>query len=137
MEAGKERAGRYAVFSEINVTPFVDVMLVLLVIFMATAPMLRQSLNLSVPETTALPAKISQDPFVLKIKKNQKIYIGESAVSLQTLSGKLKAIFENRRDKAVHLEADKSVPYEIVAQALAEVQAAGLREIYLITVSKQ
>ena len=137
MEAGQQRGGRYAVFSEINVTPFVDVMLVLLVIFMATAPMLRQSLNLSVPETTALPAKISKNPFVLQIKKNQKIYIGDSVVSLKNISVKLKAIFEYRRDKAVHLEADKSVSYEIVAQTLAEVQAAGLQEIYLITVSKQ
>ena len=137
MGAGQSGGGRYAVFSEINVTPFVDVMLVLLVIFMATAPMLRQSLNLSVPETAALPAKISKDPFVLKIKKNQKIYIGSADIPLRQVALKLKAIFETRRDKAVHLEADKSVPYEIVAQTLAEVQSAGLREIYLITVSKQ
>ena len=127
---------RYSVFSEINVTPFVDVMLVLLIIFMVTAPMLRQSLNLSVPETAAVPSTIPKNPFLLKIRKNKKIYIGSAAVPLKDIQSKLKAIFKTRKNKEIYVEVDKSVPYEIVAKTLAEIQAGGLTEIHLVTLAK-
>ena len=127
---------RYSVFSEINITPFVDVMLVLLIIFMVTAPMLRQSLNLSVPETTTVPSTIPKDPFLLKIRKNKKIYIGSVAFPLKDIQGKLKSIFKTRKNKEIYVEVDKSVPYEIVAKTLAEIQAGGLREIHLVTIAK-
>lgn len=127
---------RYSVFSEINVTPFVDVMLVLLIIFMVTAPMLRQSLNLSVPETTAVSSTIPKDPFLLKIRKNKKIYIGSAIVPIGNIQNKLKAIFKTRENKEIYVEIDKSVPYEIVAKTLAEIQASGLREIHLVTLAK-
>ena len=127
---------RYSVFSEINVTPFVDVMLVLLIIFMVTAPMLRQSLDLSVPETTTVPSIIPKDPFLLKIRKNKKIYIGSVAIPLKDIQNKLKAIFKTRENKEIYVEVDKSVPYEIVAKTLAEIQASGLRGIHLVTLAK-
>ena len=73
MNMSLQSKSRYSVFNEINVTPFVDVMLVLLIIFMVTAPMLQQSLNLSLPETKAIPAKMSKNPFTLKINRNKKI----------------------------------------------------------------
>ena len=137
MNTSPQSKSRYSVFSEINVTPFVDVMLVLLIIFMVTAPMLQQSLNLSVPETKTVPSsKISKDPFILKIDRDKKVYIGSVSIPLKNISNKLKAIFEAREDKAIYLKADKSVPYEIVAQALAEIQASGLKDIHLITIAK-
>ena len=136
MNTSLQSKSRYSVFSEINVTPFVDVMLVLLIIFMVTAPMLQQSLNLSLPETKAIPAKMSKNPFTLKINRNKKIYIGSEAIPLKNISNKLKAIFEARQDKTIYIKADKSVPYEVVAQTLAEIQASGLKDIHLITIAK-
>lgn len=123
-------------FSEINVTPFVDVMLVLLIIFMVTAPLIQQSLTLSLPETKAVPSKTSRDPFILKINKNKKIYIGSAIIPFADVQGKLKALFEVREDKSIYVQADKSVPYEIVAKTLAEIQASGLRDIHLVTIAK-
>ena len=131
-----EKKSRYSGFSEINVTPFVDVMLVLLVIFMVTAPMLQQSLNLTVPSTKALSSPIPKDPFVLKIKKNQKIYIGSKVIPLKDMQTRLKALFKVREHKAVYVEADTSVPYGIVAETLAEIQAIGSLSIHLVTVTK-
>ena len=136
MNTSLQSKSRYSVFSEINVTPFVDVMLVLLIIFMVTAPMLQQSLNLSLPETKAIPSKMSKNPFILKINRNKKIYIGSAVIPLKNISNKLKAIFEARQDKTIYIKADKSVPYEVVAQTLAEIQASGLKDIHLITIAK-
>ena len=137
MDTSPQSKSRYSVFSEINVTPFVDVMLVLLIIFMVTAPMLQQSLNLSVPETkTVSSSKISKNPFILKIDKDKRIYIGSVPIPIENISSKLKAIFEVRENKTIYIKADKSVPYEIVAQTLAEIQASGLKDIHLITIAK-
>lgn len=136
MGTSYQRKSRYAGFSEINVTPFVDVMLVLLVIFMVTAPMLQQSLNLTVPSTKALSSPIPKNPFILKIKKNRKIYIGSKVIPLKDMQAKLKALFKVRENKSVYVEADKSVPYGIVAETLAEIQASGSFRIHLVTTTK-
>ena len=136
MGINPQQKGRRFVFSEINVTPFVDVMLVLLIIFMVTAPLVQQSLTLSLPKTKAVPSKISREPFILKIKKNKKIYIGSVAIPFKTLQDKLKALFKIREDKSIYIQADKSVPYEIVAKTLAEIQASGLKNIHLVTIAK-
>ena len=123
--------GRYSRFSEINVTPFVDVMLVLLVIFMVTAPMLQQSLNLSLPETVTLPARIPKDPFILQIKKDVRIYIGSEAVPVKDLREKLKAIFEARSEKSVYVAADKSVPYRSGGESAFGNTVRGLKQYSL------
>ncbi len=119
--------------SEINVTPFVDVMLVLLIIFMITAPMLQQGMDISLPKTKAVGAKISNEPFILKIKKDQKIYIGDRSVDLNGLSEKLKALFEYKQEKAIYLQADESIPYGIVAKTLGEIKSSGIGNVSLIT----
>ena len=84
--SSKQSNKRRALLSEINVTPFVDVMLVLLIIFMVTAPMLNQGIKIALPETKKTQgAKIEKDPFILKVKKDQKIYIGNQSIPLNDL----------------------------------------------------
>ena len=128
--------GKRRPLSEINVTPFVDVMLVLLIVFMVTAPMLQQGLDISLPQTKAVGSGISKEPFILKIKKDGKIYMGSQVIRLNSLSAKLTALFKRHQDKAVYLQADKSVPYGIVAQTLGEVKSSGIGSVSLITVEK-
>lgn len=147
--AGEFSSTSHSMLSEINVTPFVDVMLVLLIIFMVTAPMMQQGLNVQLPETESQTAAIAKNPFVLVIKKNGKIFINTSSpassvsktplmeISLQQLGEKLKAILSARKDKHIYIQADKSTNYGQVAAALAELQVAGLTKVSLITTFKK
>lgn len=125
-----------AMLSEINVTPFVDVMLVLLVIFMVTAPLMQQGIEIELPETASSGVETTDKPFVLTIKANSKLYIGEANIPMKTLRKKLKAIFETRKNKQVYIKADKNVKYGVVASTMAEVRAAGIFKIGLITLPK-
>lgn len=124
------------VMSEINVTPFVDVMLVLLIIFMVTAPMMQQGLEVELPETASTGVATTEDPFILVIKKNRKVLAGDTEIPMNQLSEKLKAIFETRKNKQVYIQADKQVDYGYVAQAMGEVRLAGIYSIGLITIPK-
>ena len=119
--------------SEINVTPFVDVMLVLLIIFMVTAPMLQQGIDVDLPNVAAkdLPAK--EEKLILTITKKKKIFIGEHAVKLSKMSEKLKKICESRASKEVFLKADEVVPYGFVVKIMAEIKKAGIEKLGMIT----
>ncbi len=119
--------------SEINVTPFVDVMLVLLIIFMVTAPMMQQGIDIDLPETAASGIETSEEPFTLSIRSDSKMYVAKEEVQLKGLRVKLKAIFASRKNKQIYLQADKKVSYEVVAKALAEIRAAGIYNIGLVT----
>ena len=119
--------------SEINVTPLVDVMLVLLIIFMVTAPMMQQGIDIDLPETAASGIETNDEPFVLTIQNDNKLYVAKEEVQLNGLRKKLKAIFESRKNKQIYLKADKKVNYELVAKALAEIRAAGIYNIGLVT----
>ncbi len=119
--------------SEINVTPFVDVMLVLLIIFMVTAPMMQQGIDIDLPETAASGMETTEEPFTLIIRADSKLYVAKEEVKLKGLRTKLKAIFETRKNKQIYLQADKAVSYEVVAKALAEIRAAGIYNIGLVT----
>jgi len=135
MGMGSSRNPRSSM-SEINVTPLVDVMLVLLIIFMVTAPMMQQGIDINLPETAASGMETSEEPFVLSIKEGNKIFIAAEEVSMNGLRGQLKAIFKTRQNKQIYLKADKKVNYELVAQALAEIRAAGIYNIGLVTLPK-
>ena len=134
---GTQVSGRgRRVLSEINVTPFVDVMLVLLVIFMVTAPMMQQGLNIQLPETKAGGVNVNENPFILKIQREGSLWIEQTPVSLEELGPRVAAILTARKNKNVYIQADRRVEYGWVAQALAELKAAGLYQISLITTQK-
>lgn len=129
--------GSSRTMSEINVTPFVDVMLVLLVIFMVTAPMMQQGLDVNLPKTASTGVALNEDPFVLIIQANGKIKAGGVEISSENLDKKIKAIFENRKNKQVYIQADKKVDYGTVAYVMGEVRTAGIANISLITLPKE
>ncbi len=124
------------VMSEINVTPFVDVMLVLLIIFMVTAPMMQQGIDVNLPKTTSTGVSLNENPFVIVIHSGGKIKISEIDVSIADLREKLKSIFQNKKNKQIYIQADRKVDYGYVAEAMAEIRQAGILNISLITLPK-
>ncbi|MGD8257159.1 MAG: protein TolR [Desulfobacterales bacterium] len=119
--------------SEINVTPFVDVMLVLLIIFMVTAPMMVQGLNVDLPEATAKPLESEKEHLIITIDNKHQIYISDFQVTIDFLGEKLSKILQGRTDREVYLKADKSIPYGIVVQVMAEIKGAGVEQLGMIT----
>ncbi|MGD8291045.1 MAG: protein TolR [Desulfobacterales bacterium] len=119
--------------SEINVTPFVDVMLVLLIIFMVTAPMMVEGLNVDLPEATAKPLDSEKEHLVITINKSQLIYINDFKVDIDFLGEKLNKMLQGRIDRDVYLKADKNIPYGIVVQVMAEIKKAGIEQLGMIT----
>ena len=120
--------------SDINVTPFVDVMLVLLVIFMVTAPMMMQGVDVALPEATAKPLVTQKENLVITIDKEQHIHINDFAVESDFLKEKLSKILENQSDREVYFRADQSVPYGVVAKVMADIKAAGVEKLGMVTV---
>ncbi len=119
--------------SEINVTPFVDVMLVLLVIFMITAPLLQYGVEVDLPESSRQSLEVGKEQVVLSINKDRTIYVDRYKVALSGLGKKLEAVFKYRKNKEIFLNADKSVPYGFVVKTMAEIKAAGIDRMSLIT----
>ncbi len=123
--------------SEINVTPFVDVMLVLLIIFMVTAPLLQYGVEVDLPESSREPLEIPREQVVLSIAKDRTIYVDRYKTSLSELGQKLEAIYKVKQRKEIFLQADKSVPYGFVVQTMAVIRAAGIDQMGLITESPE
>jgi len=119
--------------SEINVTPFVDVMLVLLIIFMVTAPMMVQGLDVDLPEATAKSLDSEKEHLVITINKDQQIYINDFEVTVEFLGAKLQKVLQGRTDRDVYLKADKNIPYGIVVKVMAEIKGAGVEQLGMIT----
>jgi len=119
--------------SEINVTPFVDVMLVLLIIFMVTAPMMIQGLNVDLPEATAKPLDSEKEHLVITINKDHQVYINDFEVTVEFLRDKLIKVLQGRTDRDVYLKADKGIPYGMVVQVMAEIKGAGVEQLGMIT----
>lgn len=123
--------------SEINITPLVDVMLVLLIMFMVTTPLMQQGIEVDLPKTSSAGVELNDEPFVLVIDSGQKMTAGKQNISITDLRPKLKAIFQHRKNKQVYIQADRKVDYGFVAEAMGEIRAAGIFNIGLITVPKE
>jgi len=119
--------------SDINVTPLVDVVLVLLIVFMVTAPMLQMGIDVNLPRVKARSVNVGEEKIVLTINGKKEIYLNEYKTPVGDLSTKLESIFKNRLDKEVYMRADKEVPYGFVVQVMAEVRKAGIDKLGMIT----
>jgi biopolymer transport protein TolR len=119
--------------AEINVTPFVDVMLVLLIIFMVTAPLLQQGIDVDLPETTTQPIRVRNEPLILSVQADGKYHLGRTEVPIDELVAKLEAIFDARGSKEVFLRADRKAPYGVVVKAMAAARQAGSTQLGIVT----
>src|SRR6476659_2980119 len=118
MSSGGGGHGR-TTLSEINVTPMVDVMRVLLIIFMVTAPLIQQGVKVNLPETKAAPVEASDKKIVISVDVKKRVFIGETEVALAELEQKLKTNAKAQQDKEVYLHADRDLPYGIVVEVMA------------------
>ncbi|OGQ08771.1 MAG: protein TolR [Deltaproteobacteria bacterium RIFCSPLOWO2_12_FULL_40_28] len=122
--------------SEINIIPFVDVILVLLIIFMVAAPMLQQGIDIDLPEVNASAVESTKEDFVLSVRNDGTVYIGDdkkTAYTTQTLEEKLQAIFENKEKKELYIRADKDIRYGFMMEIMAICQKAGVERMGMIT----
>ena len=121
-----------ATISNINVTPFVDVMLVLLVIFMVTAPIIQESVEVNLPQAKATPVEGQDPPLIVTISRDGKIYLNDNLMTLEELETKLRAIRRLDERKSVYLRADRDVRYGTVIAAIGEIKAAGIQKLGMI-----
>lgn len=135
MEVGRPGGGNRSTLSQINVTPFVDVMLVLLIIFMVTAPMMDQGVEVDLPEVEeapSLPAK--KEPLVVTVEKSGTISIGKTKIkSVGKLTPVLQQALKGKTDQEVFLEADQKVSYGRVVQVMAAIKRAGIEKLGMVT----
>ncbi len=124
------------VLSEINVTPLVDVMLVLLIMFMVTTPLMQQGIQVDLPKTSATGLELNEEPMLLQIESNQKITIAKVPIQLAQLKAKLESIFKTRKNKQLFIQADRKVDYGLVAEVMAEAKSAGINQLGLVTMPK-
>jgi biopolymer transport protein TolR len=119
--------------SDINVTPFVDVMLVLLIIFMVTAPLIQQGIDVQLPKTQATGLPTDMEPLIVAVKRDGSIYVQKTKVKSKELESKLTKILENRGEGEIFLRADARVNYGTVAKTLAILRRAGAKRIGMVT----
>jgi biopolymer transport protein TolR len=129
---GGRRRGRWAPMSEINVTPFVDVMLVLLIVFMVTAPLLTVGVPVDLPQTRAQNISEPVEPLVVTVDRQGAVYIQETPVELGALVPRLVAITENRPDTRIYIRGDRALQYGRVMEVMSTINAAGFTRVALI-----
>lgn len=132
MASGRAARRRPKSISEINVTPFVDVMLVLLVIFMITAPLLTVGVHVDLPETKASTIKGNDEPLAVSVDKDGKVYIQDSETAVDEIAAKLRAITSNNSDIRIFVRGDAGVNYGRVMEIMGVINAAGFRKVALI-----
>ena len=119
--------------SDINVTPLVDVILVLLIIFMVTAPMMQQGIDVDLPQTTSRPIEGQEERIVITINSKREVFINQEKVDPPLLRRRLERSTAARLNKEVLLRADRSVPYGFVVQTMAEIKNAGIEKLGMVT----
>ena len=132
-DAGGEGAGRTrSALAEINVIPLVDVVLVLLLIFMLTAPMMYRGIDVNLPKTASKPTAV-EERLVLTISKDRLLYLNERPLPLTTLESRLRELIRDRTDKTIFIKADKDLAYGYVVETMDRVRRAGIERVGMVT----
>jgi len=134
MEVGQHTSRRRTVLAQINVTPFVDVMLVLLIIFMVTAPMMERGVDVALPEVENAPnLAAAKEPLIITVNRKGAIMVGNNVIdSADKLTPVLQQVLSEREEKTVYLEADKAVAYGKVVQVMAAIKRAGVAKLGMV-----
>ena len=129
----RRRSRKNNPISDINVTPLVDVMLVLLIVFMVTAPLLTVGVPIELPKTSAKQMTDNNEPLTITIDKNSKIYIQEMEIDFDDLTEKLEAIGQSNFDQKIYINGDKDISYEVLMRVMAKISSSGYTSIGLVT----
>ena len=129
----RRRSRKNNPISDINVTPLVDVMLVLLIVFMVTAPLLTVGVPIELPKTAAKQMTDDNEPLTITIDKNSKIYIQEMEIDFDDLAEKLEAIGQSNFDQKIYINGDKDISYEVLMKVMAKISSSGYTSIGLVT----
>ena len=134
-KSGRGRRGvpRYGAMADINMTPFIDVMLVLLIIFMVAAPLLTTGVSVDLPQTSASALNVERKPIAVSLNEQGQLYLMDQPIGDADLVPKLKAASNSDVDQRVYVRASKVVPYGQVARVMAEVTSAGFKKVALVT----
>ena len=134
---GRRRGRQHGLMSEINVTPMVDVMLVLLIIFMVAAPLLTVGVPIDLPDTQAKAMNADTQPITVSINDTGKVYLQETEIPIEEVVGKLQAISKTGYDERIFVRGDKTADYGTVMKVMARISAAGYKNIGLVTLQEQ
>ncbi|TLU83527.1 MAG: protein TolR [Chlorobium sp.] len=126
-------SGKGRLMSDINVTPFVDVMLVLLIIFMVTAPMMTHGVKVDTPQTSHQRMDVDEKAVVISIDASRKVFINQYQLNSSEVRDRLPTILDVKRTREVYLKADKSLPYGAVMDVMAQIRDAGIETIGMVT----
>ena len=129
--------GRKKFLSDINVTPFVDVMLVLLIVFMITAPLLQTGVEIELPEVDTPNIPENKDPIIITINKNNETFISKKQITSDMLNEKLKEIKKANSKTQIYIRADKSVTYDVLMKVMKQIIDSGILNVNLITLPKK
>jgi biopolymer transport protein TolR len=127
------RARRHAPMHEINVTPFVDVMLVLLIVFMVTAPLLTVGVPIELPDSRGQQLQTSKEPLTISVQRDGKVYIQETEVQLSELGTRLRAIAKSGYEEQIFVRGDKGIDYGTVMKVMSRIKAGGFTKVSLVT----
>lgn len=119
--------------ADINVTPLVDVMLVLMIIFMVTAPLIQRGVDVDLPPANAQPMPADEDVSVLSITKDQRVFLGEAEIPFEELETKIRLNQKLQKDKELYLHADRNLPYGVVVDVMATLKNAGIENLGMVT----
>ncbi len=133
MGMSANKGGGRSTLSEINITPMVDVMLVLLIIFMVTTPLIQQGVKVNLPETKAAPVEADDKKLVVSIDAQKRVFIGEAEIQFDNFEESLKANAKAQKEKEMYLHADRDLPYGVVVDVMAAAQRAGVTNVGMIT----